>query len=175
VARVAELLGGRNRIDGEIAEIIQRPMASGHLGEWIAARILDIELETSASSAAIDGRFRTGTLQGKTVNLKWYLKCEGLLDMTAAGSLDYYLVMTGPASSAASSRASTRPWRIDGVYLFDTGQLHADQRARGVRVGTAASIPRRWWDAAEIYPRASNPLLRVSAEQAAMLELFQPG
>lgn len=157
LARVAELLGQRNRIDEEIAKIIQRPMASGHLGEWIGACIFDIELETSASNAAVDGRFRTGTLRGKSVNIKWYLKREGLLDMTTAGSLDYYLVMTGPASSAVSSRASTRPWRIDSVYLFDARQLCADQRARGVQVGTAASVPRRWWDAAEVYPTGQQP------------------
>ncbi|MPZ27814.1 MAG: hypothetical protein GEV12_15745 [Micromonosporaceae bacterium] len=175
VARVAELLGQRNRIDEKIAEIIQRPMAGGHLGEWITARVFNIELEPSASRAAIDGRFRTGALQGKSVNIKWYLKREGLLDMTTAGSLDYYLVLTGPAGVAGSSRASSRPWRIDRVYLFDAEQLCADQRARGVQAGTAASVPRRWWDAAEIYPRASNPLLYVSERQAAMLELFQPG
>jgi hypothetical protein len=37
-------------------------MAIGHLGEWIAAQVFDIELETSASRAAIDGRFKTGSL-----------------------------------------------------------------------------------------------------------------
>lgn len=74
-----------------------------------------------------------------------------------------------------SSRASTRPWRIDSVYLFDTAQLEAEQRARGVQVGTAASVPNRLWEAAEIFPRATNPLLCVSSQQAAMLEPFQAG
>jgi hypothetical protein len=175
LARIAELLRQRNHIDKQIAEITQRPMASGHLGEWIAARVFDIELETSASRVAIDGHFTTGSLQGKTVNIKWYLKREGMLDMTTTGWPDYYLVMTGPASSAVSSRASTRPWRIHSVYLFDVARLDADQRARGVRVGTAASVPNRWWEAAEVFPRANNPLLCVSPQQAAMLEPFQAG
>ncbi|WP_275586537.1 hypothetical protein [Geodermatophilus normandii] len=30
--RIADLLGERNRINGEIAALIQRPMTSGHLG-----------------------------------------------------------------------------------------------------------------------------------------------
>jgi hypothetical protein len=83
--------------------------------------------------------------------------------------------MTGPAGPAASSRGSTRPWHIDSVYLFDAVQLEADQRARGVRVGIAASVPNRWWAAAQVFPHANNPLLCVSTQQAAMLALFQPG
>ena len=46
-------------------------MTAGHLGEWIAAQVFDIELERSAY---IGGQFRTGPLQGQTVNMKWYLK-----------------------------------------------------------------------------------------------------
>jgi hypothetical protein len=45
-------------------------MTSGHLGEWIAVQVLDIELEVSAVSAGIDGHFRSGPLQGRTVNVK---------------------------------------------------------------------------------------------------------
>jgi hypothetical protein len=60
----AELLRARNAIDAEIASIIGRPMTSGHLGEWIAARIFDIELEPSATATATDGRFSSGSWQG---------------------------------------------------------------------------------------------------------------
>ena len=80
LARAATLLRERNAIDVELARLIHRPMTSGHLGEWIAAQIFDIELEASAVAAGIDGRFRSGPLQGLTVNIKWYLKREGLLD-----------------------------------------------------------------------------------------------
>jgi hypothetical protein len=62
LAEVAGLLHERNRIDARIAQIVQRPMTAGHLGEWIASRVFDIELEVSASAAAIDGRFRAGAL-----------------------------------------------------------------------------------------------------------------
>jgi hypothetical protein len=97
IAQLARLLHRRNEIDEQIAAIIQRPVAAGHLGEWIASAVFNIELEPSATTAAVDGRFRAGKLQGKTVNIKWYLKREGLLDMTEAHVLDYYLVMTGSA------------------------------------------------------------------------------
>ena len=48
LARAAALLRARNAIDAELAELTGRPMTSGHLGEWIAAQIFDIELEASA-------------------------------------------------------------------------------------------------------------------------------
>ena len=128
LARAAALLRERNAIDGELAQLIQRPMTSGHLGEWIAAQVFDIELEASAVAAAIDGRFRCGRLQGRTVNIKWYLKREGLLDTTKSTALDYYLVLTGPQSVAVSSRATTRPWCIEAVFLFDARQHRRDRR-----------------------------------------------
>jgi hypothetical protein len=120
----------RNSVDAEIAVITGRPMTSGHLGEWIASRVFDIELEPSAAATAIDGRFRSAPLAGRTVNVKWYLKREGLLDMSSSPVLDSYLVLTGPASAAASSRESTRPWSVDAVYLFDAHELHDEQAAR---------------------------------------------
>ena len=109
--KVAGLLDQRNAIDGEIAAIIQRPMTSGHLGEWIASRVFDIQLESSAAARGIDGRFRNGPLRGKAVNVKWYLKREGILDVADSDELDFYLVLAGPTSPAVTSRGSTRPGR----------------------------------------------------------------
>jgi hypothetical protein len=125
--KIADLRRGRNVMDVAIAEIIGRPMTSGHLGEWIAAQVFDVELMDSAAEPAIDGRFRSGPLTVRTVNVKWYLKQEGLLDLTESAVLDYYLVLTGPRSGAVTSRQSTRPWRIDTVYLFDASELLAQQ------------------------------------------------
>jgi hypothetical protein len=150
VARIAGLLTQRNAIDDAIAAVIHRPMTAGHLGEWIAAQVFDIELEQSAAAGAIDGRFRSGPLQGRTVNVKWYLKQEGLLDMSESSALDYYLVLTGPRSAALTSRGGTRPWRIDHVCLFHTPTLLTEQRARGVKTGVAASALKAHWNAAEI-------------------------
>lgn len=173
LSETARLLHERNRIDARIAEIIGRPMTSGHLGEWIASEVFGIELEHSASAKSLDGRFRAGPLHGKTVNMKWYLKREGILDMTDADTLDYYLVMTGPSSAAASSAGSTRPWCIENVYLFDAQRLLADQHARGVKTGVASSVPNRFWEEAEIYP-AINPILPLPPGQIELLRLFLP-
>jgi len=60
LAELALLLRKRNAIDAEIAQVIQRPMTSGHAGEWIAAQVFDIELESNAAMAAYDGHFRSG-------------------------------------------------------------------------------------------------------------------
>lgn len=115
IREIAGLLHQRNAIDDKIAALTNRTMTAGHLGEWIAARIFGIELERSAVTAAIDGRFTSGPLAGQSVNVKWYPKREGLLDVTKSEALDYYLVMTGPTAAARSSRGGTRPWYIESV------------------------------------------------------------
>ena len=73
LAEHAALLRRRNILDEQIGRFINRPMTAAHAGEWIASRIFDIELEPSAVAKAIDGRFRTGALAGRSVNVKWYL------------------------------------------------------------------------------------------------------
>lgn len=94
-------------------------MTAGHLGEYIASLVFSIDLEASASATAIDGRFTDGPPVGKSVNVKWYHKREGMLDLTTSELLDYCLVLTGPASAAVSSRGRLRPWAISNVYIFE--------------------------------------------------------
>ena len=62
------LLRQYNQIGSQIAAIIGRPAQIGHIGEFIASQIFDIELEKIANAKAIDGRFRVGALAGKSVN-----------------------------------------------------------------------------------------------------------
>ncbi len=119
LARVAALQRERNAIDAELARLIGRPMTSGHLGEWIAARVFDIELEASAVAAGIDGRFRSDPLQGRTVN-------------------------TGPPSPAVSSRDTTRPWCIEPRHqavLPVENTCHSHERCASHSVN-AGSWPR---------------------------------
>jgi len=71
--------------------------------------------------------------------------------------LDYYLVLTGPRSALLTSRGGTRPWRIDHVYLFHAPTLLAEQQSRGVKAGVAASVRKRQWESAEIYPDPEQP------------------
>ena len=116
--RLATLLREHNQIGEKISAIIGRPALTGHLGEFIAGRIFEIELERSANATGHDGRFRDGRLMGRTVNIKCYLKLE-TLDINPKSMPDFYLVLTGPRSSAMNSRGATRPFVISLVFLFE--------------------------------------------------------
>lgn len=170
--QVASLIAQRNVIDTEIAAITGRPVVAGHLGEWIAAEVFDVDLEASAVAKAIDGRFTTGPLAGCSVNIKWYGKREGMLDVTEDPSLGCYLVLTGPRGTVASSRGTTRPMLIDAVYLFDAHALLDTLRTRGVKIGVATSVIASLWDAAELFPEQRNFTIPLSREQRAALDLF---
>jgi hypothetical protein len=170
--QVAELLGERNELDARIAALVGRPALSGHLGEWIAAQVFGIELDAVANRKATDGHFIAGPLAGATVDVKWSLKREGLVDMAKSDWPDYYLVLAGPKAAAASSRNSTRPLVVENVYLFSGPVLAADLRSRGRAVGTASSVRAALWAAAEIYPRASE-MLPLTESQRRMLELLR--
>jgi len=79
--KLASEISKMNSIGDKISEITQRPATIGHTGEYIAAEIFDIELEESANAKGIDDHFRSGTLAGRTVNVKWYSKLEYMLDI----------------------------------------------------------------------------------------------
>ncbi len=170
--RLAELLKEKHVIDEKIAQVVGRPAQIGHVGEYIASAIFDIVLERSAVAKGIDGRFVTGLLAGRSVNVKWYAKLESLLDLTPAHLPDEYLVLTGPRSAALSSRGTHRPWLIHFVFLFDAHEIVNTLASRGSKLGVASSMPRRCWDEAEIYPTQNNRRLLLTDEQRAMLRLF---
>ena len=92
--------------------------------------------------------------------------------MTTSEMLDEYLVMTGPTSAAATSSGGTRPWRIDGVYLFEASNLKAALVERGRRIGTASSIRAPLWAQAEVYPKLVNSRLPLNQKQVHQLRLF---
>ncbi|WP_454778181.1 hypothetical protein [Georgenia muralis] len=173
VEQVAMMLRERNALEAELAEVVGRPPLTGHLGEWIASQVFDIELERSASNRGWDGRFRSpATLAGKTVDVKFYLKREGLLDMVERNGPDYYLVLAGPRSTALSSRLGVRPTLVQSVHLFDARQLVEHQKSRGAAVGTASSVPAPVWEAAQIHPARPGAPLQLSPEQHLLLDLF---
>lgn len=169
---VATLVAERNAVDAQIGAITGRPVVAGHLGEWIAAQVFDIELEQSATAKAIDCHFSAGPLAGRTVNAKLYSKREGILDIVDDPTVDYYLVLTGPRSIGDGSRRGTRPITIDAVYLFEASPLLDALRTRGVTIGVATSIMGRLWDAAEVFPTPANLAMPLSAQQRAALFLF---
>ncbi len=171
--RLATLLHERNRIEVEIAEITNRPCQLGHIGEYVASRVFGIRLADSAAEKGIDGFFCEGQLAGRSVNVKWYSKLEGLLDINPKALPDYYLVFAGPRSAAASSKGKVRPWVIEAVFLFEAHPLVEAIRARGSKVGVATSIPKAFWTGAEVFPR-SGAHLSVTEWQRNVLALFGP-
>jgi len=172
VVRLSDAIQRKNLVDEEIARLIERPCERGHVGEYIASAIFEIALELQANAKHIDGRFISGELAGRTVNIKWYGKKENILDIATQGSPDYYLVMTGPKSPAASSRGTTRPWIITQIFLFDANKLVEKLKQSGVKLGVAAGVRNSLWIDAEVYPEAKNPTLRLTDAQRKILALF---
>jgi hypothetical protein len=172
LAELAALLRERNALDARLGRLLDRPASTGHIGEWIAARVFQIALASAANASGYDGHFTTGRLAGRTVNVKTYGKREGLLDMKSTAPLDYYLVFTGPKAVAMSSRGTLRPFCIDAVYLFDAHRLRVELSERGVKFSEATSVRAVHWDEAEVYPRPNNPLLMVSDAQRHQLAMF---
>ncbi len=167
---LANAIKQKNTADAEIARTFGRPAERSHAGEYIAAKIFGIELERSASTKGIDGRFVGGNLAGKTVNIKWYGKWENILDISTESGPDFYLVMTGPELVSLSSRGGIRPWLISYVFLFDSTRLLQD--LKNVKLGIATSVKKQLWKMAEIYPTQRNSQLILSAEQQNLLKLF---
>ena len=151
--QLASLLVRRNAIDEEIAALIRRPAIRGHIGEWIAQEIFRVKLEP-ANRKGFDGRFVDGPLVGEAVNVKWYGKREGVLDISSdpAGVVDFYLVMTGPKAGAMTSKDRTRPLVIKEVFLFDARALVKRFTVQKRRLGVASYVRENEWKA----PCANN-------------------
>lgn len=181
---LVELLTERNAIDERIARLIGRPSTTGHIGEYIAAKIFDITLVNSASNRSYDGHFSVGELTGRTVNTKFYTKQEGILDLPKDADLlpellpDYYLVLTGAKLAAMSSKGTHRPLVIESIFLFDAQKLvqalkmRINKKGESVKVGVATSVAKQFWDEAEIYPAQRNNTLVLTSEQKNFLALF---
>jgi hypothetical protein len=168
--RLAELLAARDELDARIAEVVGRSARPGDVGEFIAARVFDIELAASATQAGYDGVFRSGPLCGRTVNVKTYGDVLGGIDI-GLHPCDYYLVLTGPPRRG-SAGVRHRPWRITGVYLFDMAKLLVVLQKRGVKISIATSLRKVDVEAARIFPESDRSPLPLSSDQAALLRLF---
>jgi hypothetical protein len=169
---LANLLRKRNEIDAQITRLIGRPATQGHIGEFIAATVFDIELMSLANNKAIDGHFRTGPLAGKSVDFKFYGKQEGILDIKEHFLPDYFLVLTGPRSPAGSSRAMARLCVINHVYLFDACRVAREIARAGLKFGVAASVRAALWEEAEVYPTHRTSALELTDSQRSLLQLF---
>lgn len=169
---LAALMRCRNAIDAEIAEVIGRPALIGNVGEYLASEIFGITLHESAVHRGSDGYFADGRLAGKSVNIKFYSANSGLLDISRQSPPDYYLVLTGARTAAATSRGETRPWGIDAAFLFNHAALVSELSERVKISDDPISVRQCYWDAAEVYPSAANPELRLTARQIETLRMF---
>jgi hypothetical protein len=169
---LAGLIREKNEHDARITAIVGRPALIGHVGEYIASRVFGIRLHESAVHKGSDGVFSDGALAGRSVNVKWYARNEGLLDLHQTDPPDFYLVLSGPAPSGAFVKGGVRPWLITQVHVFDASMLHATLAQSGTKIGVASSVRKAYWIDAEVYPTPRNQLLVLSAEQRGMLALF---
>ena len=130
-------------------------------------------LAESAVQKGFDGRFAAGPLAGQTVNVKWYGKREGLLDINPASVQDNYLVLTGPKAEATTSKGQTRPLVITEVFLFDASALVEQFKVQKRRLGVAAYVRQHEWEAAMVYPKAAlGARLTLTDAQREALKLF---
>lgn len=169
---LANLIKRRNAIDDDIAKIIDRPAERGHIGEFVAAAIFDIELHESATNKGSDGDFRSGPLARRSMNIKFHGKRWPKLNMNLDDPPDFYLVLTGPITPASSSKGRTLPLTISSAFLFDYHKLICKLRMLGVKIRKETSIRNHLWDEAEIYPNQNDELLQLTPEQHEMLKMF---
>lgn len=108
--------------------------------EFLAARIFGLGVNRLAAAEGDIGYFKTGPLRGKTVNVEWYPKREGLLDINPPRLADYYIVLTWPKAASVSSKGGSRPWLIQSVFLFDMHKLVDELRSYEVLIGKATSV-----------------------------------
>jgi len=170
---LASLLKSRNTVDSKIANIIGRPTHVQDVGEFIASVIFGIAIEELSQQKGSSGRFTHGPFAGRNVDVQWYIKRDGELNIKPDALPDYYLVLAGPKSGVASIRNLASSWTIESVFLFDAHKLVEVLRERNVKIGAATSVIGVLWDRAEIYPRQVNNMLMLSGEQRTLLALFR--
>jgi hypothetical protein len=165
---LAALLRERALIGQQITKIIKKAPHAGHIGEFIAARVFDIELHLHAAHPGSDGVFRAGPLAGRSVNVKFYSRWDGLLDVPAHHVPDYILVLTGPAAKAGDT-GPTSNCLIASAFLFDYAALIA----AGVKPIIAASVKKTLWEEARIYPESgAKARVVIDDRQRGWLQAF---
>ena len=158
----------------ELTWILGRPARIGNIGEYLASRIFDIDLEEKENNPGSDGKFNSGRLAGDSVNVKIYGRRTNILDICKDKDKlpDHYLVLAGPKDSPAVSRGTANPWCIDEVFLFEARPLLDRLEERGVKIGIATSVIEEEWRKARIYPVSQNPSMQLSKDQQEVLRLF---
>jgi hypothetical protein len=93
------------------------------------------------------------------------LTINDLLDMSQSSAFDRYLVLTGPDPIRGPHLPQHPPVPYRPCLPVRCPALVTEQLALGIKIG-AASVLVSQWNAAEIYPVTSNPLLPVTERDA---------
>jgi hypothetical protein len=172
LARLAELLRARNTVESNIANLLSSSVSLSTVGEQIAAQIFRITLIPSAHHNEFAGIFASQPLAGQTVDVQWYPRREGFLNIHSEPAPDYLLVLAGPRPESSTTRALVNPWLITSVHLFHVQELLVALRERGVQIGSHTSVINQLWERTEIFPVPRNQLLTLTEEQHRLLQLF---
>lgn len=170
--RLAELLRARNTVESNIANLLGDSVNLSTVGESIAATLFGITLIPSSHHSEFVGIFAGGPLAGKTVDVQWYPRREGFMNVHSDPAPDYFLVLAGPRQESSTARALVNPWIISSVYLFHAQELLSALRERGVQIGAHTSVINQLWERAEIFPTQHNTTLILTGEQRQLLKLF---
>lgn len=170
---LAELLRARNTVESNIANLLGSGVNLAAVGEYITAEIFGITLVPSSHHNEFAGIFAHRPLEGKTVDVQWYPRREGFLNIHSEPAPDYYLVLAGPKQESSTARALVNPWLICSVHLFSARDLLAALRERGVQIGTHTSVINQLWERSEIFPIQHNNTLLLTDEQRQLLKLFE--
>ena len=142
LAELASLVRERNAIEVRIGQLVDRPVHTGGMGEWIAARIFDIELEPAANAAGYDGWFTSEPLRGKSVNVKTYTRDER--DSEVGGDLlDRHPVLTvaGDPDNIVTELSGVRPGHNNILPASPPGQAISDFTCSCSRPGRGGDLP----------------------------------
>lgn len=136
LTKLSELLKAQNQIHYEISKIIKRPAQHGHIVEFIAASIFGIQLNQNAAQKGMDGIFTSGLLNGRSVDIKYHSKHEGLLNANVMALPEYFLILAGPKSPAVSSKNQHHPFTIQFVFLLNSTDI----------IEEATEVGKKNWD-----------------------------
>lgn len=178
LTHLADLVRIRNTVKSSVSRIIGRPAETGHLTEYIASQIFDIELHGSAVHKASDGVFRfPSSLAGFSVNVKYRSTSSRRLNIENSSTLThhphYYLAFRGPNVSKGPTNEKTLPLVIAAVYLFFSAELIPALVADG-GANVGPSVKSEYWAQAMLYPEQVNQALILTDAQRAALALFAP-
>lgn len=171
ILELSSLIKKINDANEDIAEFIGRPASANNIGESIAAEILKLRFIDEGTNFPRIGAFSDGPLSGKNVAVSWRPRFCSLVNFTM--DVDFFLYFMECRKFYRIFHEYYRPMLINSVHLFSVETIIEimGERDQGPRLHPIITMPDHW-DEAEIFPKSSNPLLKLSEKQKEMFALF---